>query len=139
MPRLGPAFAGWQFPPPAGLSCCKTSPPLSPPSCRWDVYEGRLTPAGRGLPERQKSTGLCRAGAVAPSAGHPLGPEEASASLEASIEGLALSPRTPHPPADLTAIRSAADLAGNQAAAWGQEGHTGLSTVCADTLGVSQT
>ncbi|KAL4442944.1 hypothetical protein ABPG77_008435 [Micractinium sp. CCAP 211/92] len=86
----------------------------------WDVYEGRLTPALRRLPERHLITGLGEAGATEPGASHALGPEEASASLEASIEGLALSPQTPHPPADLTAIRLAADLAASQAAAWVQ-------------------
>ncbi len=117
---LAPGFAECIFPPPAGLSCSKITPPLGPPSCRWDVYEGRLTPAARRLPERHLITGLGEAGATEPGASHALGPEEASASLEASIEGLALSPRTPHPPADLTAIRLAADLAASQAAAWVQ-------------------
>lgn len=86
----------------------------------WDVYEGRLAPAAPQLPERPMNAGLGGAAPLEPSARHPLRTKEASASLAAAIEGLALSPRTPHPPADLAASRSDADLAASQAGSAGR-------------------
>lgn len=84
------------------------------------MYEGRLAPAAPQLPERPMNAGLGGAAPLEPSARHPLRTKEASASLAAAIEGLALSPRTPHPPADLAASRSDADLAASQAGSAGR-------------------
>ncbi|KAL4457668.1 hypothetical protein ABPG75_012533 [Micractinium tetrahymenae] len=86
----------------------------------WDVFEGRLAPAARQLPERQMSAGLDRPGLLEGTAGSPLLANVAATKLEVGMEGLALSPRTPHPPADVKASQSAADLAAGGAEPGGQ-------------------